>query len=336
MFKRSLVAAIALAFVSPVWFSPPALQAQSPQALEAQHQRLLPLFELDGVVFTDADETRGRFVVGVLNPGLDNAVRRRLQALGVSPLFVDIVVSEPIFELASLRDQVRPLAGGLQIRFDGFLCTYGFNANLVVDGTRGFVVNSHCTTKESQVDGTLYYQPLNQTAAEFIGTEILDPPFFQRTNGCPRGKLCRYSDAAYVELDAGADATLGALAKTTGPNNGSLDIAGNFTIVSEATTNATVNDVLNKVGRTTGWTQGTVTNTCVNTGVSGTRIVRLCQDFVSAGVGPGDSGSPVFKIDSGDNVQLSGILWGGNQSGTLFVYSPLNRVKDELGQLSTR
>ncbi len=42
--------------------------------------------------------------------------------------------------------------------------------------------------------------------------------------------------------------------------------------------------------------QGTITNTCVNTGVQGSRIVQLCQTFVSAGVGGGDSGSDVFQI----------------------------------------
>jgi hypothetical protein len=42
-----------------------------------------------------------------------------------------------------------------------------------------------------------------------------------------------------------------------------------------------------------------VTNTCVNTGVSGSSIVLLCQTFMSAGVGAGDSGSDVFQILSG-------------------------------------
>lgn len=331
--RASLAVLLAvMAFATPT-FSPPTVRAQGPPD-EAQHQRLLPLFEIDGVVFTDADETRGRFVVGVVNRGLEKSVRARLQALGLSSLPVDVVVSEPIVQLATLRDKVRPLVGGLQIRFDGYLCTYGFSANLV-DGARGFVVNSHCTTTESVVDGTLYYQPLNQTADEFIGTEVLDPPFFQRTNGCPKGKLCRYSDAAYAALDSSATATLGGLAKTTGPNNGALDIAGSFTILGEAAGNALAGERLNKVGRTTGWSQGKVTNTCVNTGVSGTRIVRLCQDFVSARVGAGDSGSPVFKILSGDNVQLNGILWGGNTSGTTFVFSPLSNVERELGELTT-
>ena len=76
---------------------------------------------------------------------------------------------------------------------------------------------------------------------------------------------------------------------------------------------------------------------CVNTGVSGSNIVRLCQDWVNAGVGAGDSGSPVFGDASGNNaVQLKGILWGGNSAGTTFVYSPFYLVKQELGNLTVR
>jgi hypothetical protein len=51
-------------------------------------------------------------------------------------------------------------------------------------------------------------------------------------------------------------------------------------------------------------------------------------------VGGGDSGSNVFRVTSGDNVQLVGILWGGNSNGTLFVFSPLKSVRDELGALT--
>jgi len=73
----------------------------------------------------------------------------------------------------------------------------------------------------------------------------------------------------------------------------------------------------------------------VNTGVSGTNIVQLCQTFVDAGVGGGDSGSDVFMITSGTSVRLLGVLWGGNSSGTMFVYSPIGQVEQELGTLTT-
>ena len=54
---------------------------------------------------------------------------------------------------------------------------------------------------------------------------------------------------------------------------------------------------------------------------------------MSASVGSGDSGSPVFAISSGTNVTLLGILWGG--SGSSFVFSPLSNIEGELGALTT-
>jgi len=81
-----------------------------------------------------------------------------------------------------------------------------------------------------------------------------------------------------------------------------------------------------KVGRTTGTSTGNVTNTCVHTGVQGSRVVQLCQTFVSAAVGGGDSGSSVRSGSA-----LVGILWGGNSAGTQFVFSPLASIKQELG-----
>jgi hypothetical protein len=302
--------------------------------LKAWQGRANALFELAGVVTTDVDEAANRVAVGVETASAARAVAKELAAAGIPAGAVRIDVVGQIHALATLRDKVRPLFGGLQIRFDGFLCTLSYNATSATQGD-GFVVNSHCTTNRGTVDGTLYYQPLDQVADQFIGTEVLDPPFFQRTNGCPRGKLCRWSDSAYASRASGVTATRGALAKTTGANNGSIEIAGSFSVGSELVGNATVGTTLNKVGRTTGWTQGSVTNSCVNTGVSGSRIVILCQDFVSAGVGGGDSGSPVFRIVSGDTVQLSGTLWGGNSAGTSFVYSPMTNIERELGALAT-
>jgi hypothetical protein len=302
--------------------------------LKAWQQRANALFEVSGVVTTDVDEAANRVAVGVESASAARAVEKELAATGIPAAAVRIDVVGQIHALATLRDRVRPLVGGLQIRFDGFLCTLSYNAT---HGTRGdgFVTNSHCTTNRGTVDGTLYYQPLDQVADQFIGTEVLDPPFFQRTNGCPRGKLCRWSDAAYASRASGVTATRGAIARTTGANNGSLEIAGSFSIGSELAGNSVVGTTLNKVGRTTGWTQGSVTNSCVNTGVSGSRFVMLCQDFVSAGVGGGDSGSPVFRIVGTNTVQLSGTLWGGSSGGTSFVYSPMTNIERELGALAT-
>jgi hypothetical protein len=62
---------------------------------------------------------------------------------------------------------------------------------------------------------------------------------------------------------------------------------------------------------------------------------QLCQDFVGATVGSGDSGSPVFAVTTGDNVNLPGISWGGSGSGS-FVFSPLSAINPEIGNITTQ
>jgi hypothetical protein len=77
----------------------------------------------------------------------------------------------------------------------------------------------------------------------------------------------------------------------------------------------------------------------VDTGVQGSTIVLLCQTFVTASsviVQGGDSGSPVFAINPNGSATLLGGLWGGNQSGTQFVYSPIANIRAELGALITK
>lgn len=123
------------------------------------------------------------------------------------------------------------------------------------------------------------------------------------------------------------------LARPTGL--GSPKIAGQFRIASEGA--STVGATVNKVGRTTGWRQGQVTATCVTVNVFGSLITQVCQDMVSAGVDGGDSGSPVFAITSGTDVQLRGILWGGSLDGVSFVCSPIANIEraEELGPITT-
>lgn len=301
-----------------------------PQDLQG---RALGLFDIDGVVFTDINEGNGHLVVGVTNQGLARSVEARASALGISVSQMDVIETQPIVFATSLRDKIRPIEGGLQIAFQvktaTYACTLGFNA--VSGATSGFVTASHCTAKQGVVEGTRHYQPTIATA-NLIGTETADPAYVS----CAPGKKCRYSDAAFSTLASGVTASLGALARTTGANNGSLAIDGSFAIVGEQVGNAAVGTTLNKVGRTTGWTHGAVIYSGVNVAVTGTRFILLGQDIVAAGVGGGDSGSPVFTSpDASGNVVLAGILWGGSTDGSSFVYSPISNVESELGELVT-
>jgi hypothetical protein len=299
-------------------------------------ERARPVFDVDGVVYVDeADD--GMLDVGVVGVNVVQAVQQRLAGLGIPLERVRIVVTKPIHELATLRDSVRPLVGGLQIAFVKggltYLCTLGFIA--VRGGVTGFITNSHCTSKEFQPDGTVHHQPLPPNP---VGAEALDPPAF---NCGVSGLKCRWSDSVFDQLYGGVAVSLGYIASTTGVNDGSITIAGLYLIAFKHVGNAETGTTLRKVGRTTGQTEGVVTNTCADVRPIGSRVIRLCQDIVSAGtaiVAGGDSGSPVFKLaDNPDTteveVELYGVLWGGSSDGTTFVYSPLTNIEKDLGTL---
>lgn len=307
--------------------------------LKEWHNRMGGLFDIQGVFYTDVDESSNRLKVGVKSSDLSGPVEKELKQQGIPRDAFIIEQTEPVVFMSTLRDKVRPLQGGLQIAFTNNpsyynICTLGFNG--IGLGNKGFVVNSHCTYNQGVVDSTVYYQPTPATVNR-IGTEIADPSFASRK--CPTGMtgvVCRWSDSAYAKLDSNINANIGLIERPYYLN--SRTIAGSFRITSEG--KSYVGQIVNKVGRTTGWTQGKVTNTCINVGVTGTKIVLLCQDGVSAGVGGGDSGSPVFSITNSPNkndVQLRGILWGGNQAGTWFIYSPIANIQrsDELGSITT-
>jgi hypothetical protein len=312
----------------------------SQRQVAAWFDRAAPaVLALSRTVFADHDEISNTLVFGVENSAVIPGVQRALTALGIPGSAYSIRVTDPIYQVATLRDRWRPTIGGIQIHFTQYLCTMGFNAT---DGTdRSFITNSHCTGKQGGVENTLYYQPTSSVDNTVIATEVEDPTYQRNIPGCPRGKQCRRSDASRARYSASVASTRGSIAKTTGANNGSITTSGNFTVTSQdnTTTSFSPGTTVNKVGRTTGWTSGAVTQTCVTVNVSGTNISQICQSIVqnpngSVVVGGGDSGSGVFRITSGDNVQLVGILWGGNSSGTLFVFSPLKNIRDELGALT--
>ncbi len=294
------------------------------------------LFDISGVVLTDIDETTNRLKVGVDSASVIGLVEKDLANLGIPRGAVNIIVTDPILPVTTLRDHIRPIDGGIQFEFISspfiYICTLSFTG--VRAGVSGFATASHCTANQGGVDNTQDYQP-DTSSGNLIGTEIADPLYTK--NKCPpglKGKVCRWSDSAFSRNASGVNENVGVIVSV---NTSSLTIAGNWTITSEGA--SLVGQTVNKVGRTTGWTQGGVTATCADTGVSGTRIVQRCQDFVNAGVNSGDSGSPVFSITNSpqtNDVELRGILWGSS-GGTTFVYSPIANIQrnDELGPINT-
>jgi len=296
------------------------------------------LLAAPGVSLTDVDEAANRVRIGIEDESARPRVEAEVARLGVPPEAVIIEVTGPFVYRASLQGRVRPVVGGLQIAFgcsasSCYVCTDGFLA--IRAGKKGFVTNSHCTDARGIVEQTAYSQPFpTTTAARRVGKETADPAFF--TGGaCPAGRRCRYADAAFVQKKREVDFKRGFIARPAYVGSLSISVTSpRFRVVSEDP-GPLVGEVLEKVGRTTGWTQGTVTDTCVDISVSGTDITLLCQDAVAGSSDQGDSGSPVFRIESGNDVSLYGILWGGAPG--MYVFSRLTAIErsDELGPLVT-
>jgi hypothetical protein len=300
-----------------------------------------------GVVFLDADEAANRVVVGIDSRG--GADRERLAAAldarGVPRAAVVFREARPFrafagpaagkkrpVPTATLRDGFRPVPGGVQL---GGGCTLGFNAWL--GDAFGFVLNSHCTGARDVVDGARYYQGDRD---DLIATEIADPPAFT-TAPCAAGRKCRYSDSAFARYD-GDSTRLGGLGQLARPSargelEGSLTLkpaSSRFNVAGTAS--PLVGQVVNKIGRTTGWTFGAVLGTCVDIDVFGDDRTMLCQTIARGGATYGDSGSPVFTWTRGKLVRLTGILWGVDESGDGFAFSPFESIQRELGALRVK
>jgi hypothetical protein len=298
------------------------------QQLNSWYDRAWPeVMAQAGTVMSDVDEAHNRILFGIEHAGAANGVRAVLRARGVPDDAYEIRVVEPIRNLATLRDDVNPKVGGLQIHFTNYLCTLGFNATY--QNRASFITNSHCTATQGGVENTVYYQPTSTVNGTVIAQEVADPTY-SKGGVCPKGKKCRYSDSSRAEYRAGIAFDLGGIAATNGSN---LTITGTHNITGENDANRTpvaVGQTVSKTGRTTGTSTGQVTNTCVNTSVQGSQIMQLCQTFVAAAVGSGDSGSPVYS--GSGSVTLVGILWGGGTN--TFAFSPLRSIKDELGSFT--
>jgi len=302
------------------------------------------VLEVPGVVFTDLDERRNRIKIGIA-PGTS---RKQAQALlkekGIPTEAVLFEETQPVRFHASLRDHVRPMPGGVQVEadtgaFSYKICTMGFN--VIRSGVSGFITNSHCTTTQGGSENTDFHQPNDPLFSEGnkVGDETADPEYF--VGGlCPAGRRCRFSDSAFIDYSVGRGSNI---ARTTGWNNGSLTISSTNTrlrIVGELSTWIDGSE-LDKIGRTTGWSFGRVNGTCQNINVADTNVTLFCQHRVNRIAGGthrmsdnGDSGSPVFRW-LGTTVMLSGILWGGPDDGSSFVFSPIDQIEQELGALTT-
>ena len=304
------------------------------------HQR--GTLAMPGVSFTDIDEMNNRLEIGVTSFNAKMQVREALNRLGISEEAANISEVAPMQEMQTLQSKWRPIAGGIQIRRSGQAgnCTLGFLG--IVQKKAGFITNSHCTNVFGTNDSVVITQA-NSNNSNRIGVELFDPALW--TGGpCPSGRLCRQSDAAFIARDGGVDqpnplvdGDFGYLLIADTPN---LDVPQKYKITSRAEFSI-AGEYVEKVGRTTGRTKGKITNTCANSNPvdpngNDTGRTMICQNRVAGISAGGDSGAPVFSLETWPGgftgVRLHGILWGGSGQGNnqTFSYSGLWYVDQDL------
>jgi hypothetical protein len=320
--------------------------------LQDWKSRLGVLFGIRGVVFTDIDEARNQLQVGITRGASQRQVEQALARAGVPRAAVVIRRTSPIEKMVTLRNRFRPVPGGVQILFPApsegpdaaFICSHGFNAQPEGRPARFFVTASHCSDIQGGNQNTVYYQPTKSSSSDNrIAHEFNDPAYGNPGGLCDDypDSRCRLSDALLARYRTGIRPEFGTIARTTFglQRIGSLIIdeedprwiiAGELAFPFEG-------EIAHKVGRSTGWTMGPVILTCVDVGVNNSDIVQICQDIVLAGVRPGDSGAPVFERIGQSLVLLTGLLWGGGtlDGAPVFVFSPMENIEFELGQLTT-
>lgn len=305
------------------------------------------LGDTDVVVSLDIDARANHVKVGVTSMGSVDALKQRVETLGIDANAVSFVEDAPAEPLITLRDAQRPVVAGTEISNGSGSCTLGFSVKLY-DGNGSyvnpsFITNAHCAPPRGSVNGTTFYQP---SGGSYIGYETHDAQTAtQLGNGddCPSGETCYFADAAVVRYSGTSYNPRIAQPERL------WDTRYDPTRIDASTPTFDINDlkwyawdgeVLNKVGRTTGWTDGFVDQTCKDIQTGG--VLLLCQNVVRKQAGDpsgeriayyGDSGSPVFRTytDSDGDYNppiLSGILWGGDpNTGDTFYFSHMQLVR---------
>ena len=148
-----------------------------------------------GAVFVDADEASNRVRIGV-EPGAGGRVRAALAKLRMPDAAVIVEERAPVtYAVAqgpkpkakpgsgpSLQGTVRPIIGGVQINFPGFLCTLGFQ--------RGAAASSPTPTApppKAAPRAARYWQPTQSASPTQVATEAADPQYLQQPPGLPLG-----------------------------------------------------------------------------------------------------------------------------------------------------
>lgn len=318
------------------------------------------IHERDDIVESYINVEENAFSIAILKTANRIDYQNLLRTYSISENGVIIYEGEPV-EVASnpmthnmlfrsnhtLEDRVRPLRGGLLIRRpipeSNYVrnCTFGFNIKL--NGVNKWITNSHCTYDFSHTGNTPFYQQSVPLSTHFIGIEYRD---------YEGGGSVRFSDAAIIDHSGGQQLAFNEILWTEYPgmvwgDHGSIDLIPYQNDYARAEILGEFEDYaplfqglqIHKIGQRTGWTIGTIRSNCTNisniSGLSGWTLA--CQIRSNAYARSGDSGSPVFWVDSPDYESpalLVGLLWGRSTAPlqTRSYHSRIHGIRADLLQ----
>jgi len=320
-----------------------------PEELSDAFTKMRDVLTLAKVIFLDLDEACGCIMVGVVDAATAAQVGVFATQHGVPQTLVKTAITKRIVRLQSLTGSLRPTMAGVQVENRRTMqCTIGLPTWSFNLGKYGFLTASHCTEgPQGGSGGTRFYQPGGSFfGSDGVANETTDPVLFDNSQNseCPMGRRCRYSDVAFAEYDQQDLGIIGRVARpgmTCTMRGTSCDVA-----MQRATDDIRLRsgiiglregDEVDKVGRSTGWTRGRIIATCLNHNIhdedgTDTMMTMLCQTFVAATGGPGDSGSPVFTFHPASGTgEFAGILSGGAKDPDMFVFTPIENIERELG-----
>ena len=111
-----------------------------------------------GVNIIDIDEKANNIYLGVENEEIAKKIREAIIRFNIPQDAITVAVEEAPTPMATtLESAVRPTQGGIRIdQVPETGCTLGFN--VIYNGIKGFITNSHCTEKLGQSNATQFYQ----------------------------------------------------------------------------------------------------------------------------------------------------------------------------------
>ncbi len=289
-------------------------------------------------------EIENRIVIGLRDRHQIADVRRKMEELGIPEGAV--VIRENYSTLLADKDSVRakwrPLVGGVQHEEGWYTntCTIGFVTER--DDVEGLVIASHCTNSDEDIGGlddADVHQPNDPLFGEnIVAEETIDPELTNINHEqCPSGWNCRFSDAAFAELDSDQSLDLGEIAKPEDIGETDVDPAGATFEITADYSGISIGDEIYYIGRTGGWQTAEVIDTCSYASfLHQVRIICIATARVtgdSDDPAGGDSGAPVIKPGTGNNVKILGTLFAGGygEYSDEFDFSPIGNIYMELG-----